>query len=419
MLTPMMPSSGKRTWEEKLTRSGFFVGALLFHLVIFLLVATYVIFPSPPPEPQGPGPVPPRPTVAVVTPPRLDVVVPTDAISDASSSSSSLVPTIIGGPGTETWMPPVPSPGNGVGDGPTLPPRIGSRVPVTGPKIPGGRLADIGRFERAHRTDADIRDHLPDGTFPVYVASYADGDWSCNIQLDPKGNITSGSLPNLTAKIEEWTHGVVKAYVVPKPLGIGGPELLDTKPPFIFFTGHKDFVLTDKEIENLKAYVEEGGAIWGDNALAGKGSRFDVAFKREMKRVVPDLDKNFEPLALDTEVFTQQRFPISKLPEGMNYYSEQIEHLDIDGVPAIVYTPNDYSDLYAMRILPGDRNIEGDHPDRKSTSPLFSNGTFLHNETIFFRNFTLPSSIAVHRLGLNMVTYLITRFDNYLLLTPP
>jgi hypothetical protein len=104
----------------------------------------------------------------------------------------------------------------------------------------------------------------------------------------------------------------------------------------------------------------------------------------------------------------------------MNYSSEPIEHLDIDGKLAILYTPNDYSDLFFMRILPGDTQMGGWYPDRKSNpfSPLFTSGTFLYNSNVFFRNFTLQSSLAVHRLGMNIVTYLLTRFDDELLLNP-
>ena len=187
-------------------------------------------------------------------------------------------------------------------------------------------------------------------------------------------------------------------------------------PPFIFFTGHKDFVLTEQEIANLRDYLQCGGAIWGDNALAGEGSRFDVAFRREMKRVVPDLDKTFKPMSTDDEIFTRSWFTISQIPQGMNYYAEPLERLDIDGKLAILYTPNDYSDLYAMRILPGDSQIQGARPDPKSQSPLFTSGMFLNNRNILFRNFTLESSLSVHRLGMNIVTYLLTRFDDDLLL---
>jgi len=165
------------------------------------------------------------------------------------------------------------------------------------------------------------------------------------------GKIVGGSLPDLIAKVSEWSHGNITAEVVPTPLNIGGPDLIEKKPPFIFFTGHKDFVLTPREVQNLQDYVEMGGLIWGDNALAGRGSRFDVAFRREMKRVVPDLDKKFEPVKMDDPIFTKSWYAITSLPTGMNYYAEPMEHLDIDGKIAILYTPNDYSDMLSMRIL--------------------------------------------------------------------
>ena len=187
----------------------------------------------------------------------------------------------------------------------------------------------------------------------------------------------------------------------------------EKKPPFIFFTGHKDFVLTPEEVENLQKYVAMGGAIWGDNAEAGIGSRFDVAFRREMKRVIPDED--FQPLATDADIF-KGRFQFEQTPKGMNFVDEPIEHLDLEGKVAILYTPNDYSDLYTMRILPGDQQIQGTLP--APDSPLITPGLFLSNRAIYFRNFTLPSSLAVQHLGLNIVTYLVTRFDDDLQLPP-
>ncbi len=216
----------------------------------------------------------------------------------------------------------------------------------------------------------------------------------------------------------EWSHGNITAEVEPTPLNIGGPDLLKKKPPFIFFTGHKDFQLTPREVENLSAYLEMGGFILGDNALAGRGSRFDVAFRREMKRVVPDLDKNFEPVAVTDDLFTKW-FQISKVPQGINYYAEPLEHLDIDGQVAILYMPNDYSDMFTMRILPGDTQIVGDRPDKKSQSPLFTTGIFLNNRNVFFRNFQLPGSLEAQHLGMNIIGYILVRFDKDLLLATP
>jgi hypothetical protein len=201
-------------------------------------------------------------------------------------------------------------------------------------------------------------------------------------------------------------------------LDIGGPDLLQKKPPFIFFTGHKDFILTDQEVQNLRDYLQIGGAIWGDNALPGKGSRFDVAFRREMKRVVPDLDKNFEPVAMTDDVFTKSWYPIAKIPPGMNYYAEPLEHLDIDGKLAILYTPNDYSDMFCMLILPGDTEMGPVQVPDGSTSPLVTSEMFLDHSDVFFRNFKLPACLACDQFGMNVIGYMLVRFDKDLLLTP-
>ena len=65
-----------------------------------------------------------------------------------------------------------------------------------------------------------------------------------------------------------------------------GSVIFNKKPPFIFFTGHRDFHLTDKEVTNLRNYIIVGGCVWGDSSLAGHRSRFDIAFRREMLECV-------------------------------------------------------------------------------------------------------------------------------------
>ena len=411
---PILPSKKPNPWDGKLTRSAFFLGALLFHLIIFLVVATWVVFKVPAIQPDVSFRFVPPVAENQPLPPLTAPTAP--AVDLNASAPAPDVPRVLSSPQNSNFQiheTPIDVTG-AQSQGPTPP------VAIT-PRDHGPNAAWIKGVHKSvlkYRTQDEIARHDPSATFPVYVAAYADGDWACNTHLDQNGNIVAGSIPNLVAKINEWSHGHIKGEVVPKPLNIGGPELLDKMPPFIFFTGHKNFILTEQEIGNLQNYLECGGAIWGDNALAGRGSRFDIAFRREMKRVIQDKDKNFEPVAMDADIFTKSRFSISQVPEGMNYFSEPLEHIDINGKLAILYTPNDYSDLYAMRILPGDAQIEGVSPNRKSKSPLFTSGIFLDNQTVFFRNFTLQSSLAVHRLGMNIVTYLLTRFDDELLLNP-
>jgi hypothetical protein len=406
----------EKPWTERLSRSGYFFGAVLLHLIVFVMVATWVIFPAfhPPTEdfvktylpPSSPPPPPPPQQQAMQVPTR-PVSTPTQTITAPTATPAFNVPM----PDISPETTPV-----------DVNQRLMQKVVTTSPGISSGRLASIAETEKDWgrstdnilESDSDPKNVV--ATFPVYLASYADGDWGCNVNM-VDGKVDTGSLPDLVAKIVEWSHNNIKATVVPEPLVIGGPDLMAKRPPFIFFTGHKDFVLNDQEVSNLRDYLQVGGCIWGDNALAGRGSRFDVAFRREMKRVVPDLDKNFEPIKMDDPIFTKSWYPINKLPTGMNYYAEPLEHLDIDGKLAILYTPNDYSDMMDMRILPGDTTQQMPYYGMPAHT-LFTNVGFWDYHHIFYRNFTIPSCLAVQQLGMNIIGYMLVRFDKDLLLMP-
>ena len=412
--TRQAPPKGKH-WTERISRSGYFFGALLLHLIVFIMVATWVIFPAfkPPTEDfnktyvPAAAPPPPPPAPPTVSVPTQTVAAPSATITSPTATPAFNVPLPDITPAAIT-------------------PKVDQKPPekiVQKPNtISAERLSKI--METEQKWGRDRQNILNSGgdpknivaKFPVYLASYANGDWSYGTGLT--GNVIhNGALMNLVIKINEWSHGNITGEVVKTPLDIGGPELLDKKPPFIYFTGHKDFTLTDAEIQNLRDYLQVGGAIWGDNALAGRGSRFDVAFRREMKRVVPDLDKNFEPVAETAEVFTKSWYPLTKVPQGMNYYAEPFEHLDIDGKLAIFYTPNDYTDMFAMRILAGDatikRGIKKNDPDQTTTPE-----ELYRNRGVFFRNFELTPCLACDQLGMNIVGYMLVRFDKDLLLTP-
>jgi hypothetical protein len=407
-------------WKEKLTRSGYFLGAVLLHLVIFVMIAAWVVFqpPKPPPTDFQTIHVP----TSVSPPPLPPPHQPDNVILPSHINSGPAVIINPNGRQSFTLPPPTLSETTIAIDQPRNTP-VAPRT--HGPEAPpSARLKLIRNFIKIgqNRKPEDIigSDNNPinyHGKFVVFLASYADGDWNCNVTLKD-GAIQAGSLPDLVAKVNEWSHGNIDATVVPTPLNIGGTDLMDKKPPFIFFTGHKDFHLTDQEVSNLQDYLQNGGAILGDNCLPGSGSRFDVAFHREMKRVIPDLDKQFEKVPMDHDIYTKSYATITELPQGMNYYNEPLEHLDLDGVPAIIYTPNDYSDLMTMRILPGDKTFEGPQPPFGSTSPLFTYWSFTSNANIFFRNFNLPACLKAQQLERNIIGYLLVRFDKYFLLGP-
>jgi hypothetical protein len=413
---PAKRGTANPNWMRRLTRSGYFLGAVLFHLILFLLLATWVVF-RPPPAPSEdfvktyvPPAAPPPPPPAQ---PQETMPVPAQTLANPQS-------VIVNPAGAQAFNVPLPD----LTPTPALT-QTATKAMTTAIKAPNNlaaRLPAIKAMETQHwgRSMDNIREAAGDphnvvATFPIFVAQYADGDWDCNLHLEG-GQIVAGSMPDLVDKINEWTHGNMKGHVEPTPLDIGGPELAAKGPPFIFFTGHKDFKLTDQEVENLRNYLQDGGCIWGDSALPGEGSRFDIAFRREMKRVIPDIDKNFEPVPITSEIFTKSWFPLDRVPQGMNYYAEPLEHLDIDGKLAILYTPNDYSDMYFMRILAGDTKIQTTYAI--PGAPLYTNLLFYRNADVFFRNFTLEGGLGSYRLGLNILGHLLVRFDKELLLAP-
>lgn len=53
--------------------------------------------------------------------------------------------------------------------------------------------------------------------------------------------------------------------------------------PFLFLTGHGNIRFNDKEIENLRRYLLQGGFLYADDDYG-----MDTAFRREIKRVFPE-----------------------------------------------------------------------------------------------------------------------------------
>jgi hypothetical protein len=416
------PPSERPGWYDYVARSRYFFGALFLHFIIFVLVATLVIFPAfkPPVEdftktylpPSAPPPPPPPPQQTMTVPTQL-AAPPTTTITSPNPTATFSVPIPDISPTTTTV---------------TAPNQAPQKIEAKPNQLSSERLSKImlteqkwGR-DRSNVLESNSDPHNVKATFPVYLAQYADTgstrDWACNTYLDASGKIKGGGLCNLVEKINQWSHGNITGQVVPDPLNIGGPDLLAKAPPFIFFTGHKDFHLTDQEVQNLRDYLQVGGMIWGDSALAGYGSRFDVAFHREMKRVVPDIDKNFEPVEMTQDIYTKSWFPIQKVASGMNYYAEPVQHLDIDGKLAILYTPNDYSDMFTMHIMPGDTQV-GSWLEPLTPPYFHTDHNFLVNSKIFFRNYTLPSCLACQQFGMNIIGFALVRFDKDLLLAPP
>ncbi len=61
------------------------------------------------------------------------------------------------------------------------------------------------------------------------------------------------------------------------------PKIFDY--PFLFMTGHGNIAFSNKDIDNLRKYLERGGFLYADDDYG-----MDESFRREIKKLLPDLE---------------------------------------------------------------------------------------------------------------------------------
>ncbi len=137
--------------------------------------------------------------------------------------------------------------------------------------------------------------------------------------------------------------------------------------PVLYITGLRDFVFSKKEIAQLRNYLVNGGVLIGEAAAGRKA--FDVAFRREIKRVLPN--RKLKRLKRDSPVF-QRPFEIGAVnytdvvkADNPKFNTPWLEGLTIDGQVVVIYSPmgiacgweqlgfaynRGYSDVDALRL---------------------------------------------------------------------
>ncbi len=251
--------------------------------------------------------------------------------------------------------------------------------------------------------------------FTAFLAKYAGGDWASTVKVQD-GKITRGSLPDLLYVIRKLSNDKIDAEPEAVPLDIATDALFTKKPPFILLTGHRDFVLTDKEVENLQKYLQLGGCVWGDSSLPGNRSRFDIAFRREMKRVLPDQDIQWQALPPDHDLYAKKYWKeVVGVPPGLNYYQEPVYALKNFGEVVVIYTANDYCDMWQIAL---DEKMEYDLRRDETGHLAVTNETIYQKRDIYFRNLGLPELRMSYKFGTNIILHLLTRWEDKLRTVP-
>jgi len=116
--------------------------------------------------------------------------------------------------------------------------------------------------------------------------------------------------------------------------------------PLVYMTGHREFTFSENQIAVLRRYLMHGGVLLAE-ACCGR-REFDLAFRREIKRVLPDY--SMEILKPDHPIFSIN-YKISNVnltPLGRQYFPDLqtpwLEVIKINGREAVIYSPLALSD---------------------------------------------------------------------------
>jgi hypothetical protein len=100
---------------------------------------------------------------------------------------------------------------------------------------------------------------------------------------------------------------------------------------------------------------------------------------------------------------------IKEVPPGLNFYRESVYALKIYGEVAILYTANDYGDMWQVGL-----NDKGQIDARRNEQNAFVaiNQVIWDNRETYLRNITPSSLDATYKFGTNIVIHLLTRWEN-------
>ena len=211
--------------------------------------------------------------------------------------------------------------------------------------------------------------------FTMFQAKYQGGKW----------NVNPSAVINLATQLNKWAHNNVSP-ALPTEIDISSDQIFDVKPPFLYISGDGDFQFSDKEVKNLKTYLQLGGAIWADNASAA----FDTAFRREIKRVLPDSE--FEAVRPDDKLFNAY-FTNVHAPQ------EPAEIIKAGEIAAVLYT-HGLGNLWTYRLT------DQDTVDRNAIlAPMDKN---IQDDTV----------LNAYKYGVNCLVYLLTRYQEHFKFLP-
>jgi len=163
-------------------------------------------------------------------------------------------------------------------------------------------------------------------------------------------NADPTAVPQFMLQLRERTGDKKRWKSFAEPLEFFDDEIF--RWPLLYLTGHDGFEFTEKERENIRQYVLNGGVIWSDDCLPGQ-SAFMKDFKSELKTIFPEY--RLESIKKEDPRFAAIYwlfYPVEKQPGCI--WAPPINNLVmlIDGQLAILVTMNDYGCAWEVSTPP-------------------------------------------------------------------
>jgi hypothetical protein len=179
--------------------------------------------------------------------------------------------------------------------------------------------------------------------FPVYRGSTRPGDVLRFAAVRYAGAWDDNpAIQNSLMQGLNHNTGVDVDYA-PYAVDLADPQI--GRYPLVFMTGHYDFKWSNEEVDNLRNYLQRGGGMVASAAAGLKP--FDIAFRREMKRVFPSIDLIRLPpthplFAGGWNPIARVEYTPSVLRDDPTLKEPEFYGLLLDNRLAVVYTPYDF-----------------------------------------------------------------------------
>ncbi|MDP3234689.1 MAG: DUF4159 domain-containing protein [Myxococcales bacterium] len=167
-------------------------------------------------------------------------------------------------------------------------------------------------------------------------------------------DVRASGLRRLAWELQRRTS--VEAILEARATPLDSPKLFEL--PFVYLSSDRELpAFTAAQTENLRRYLTFGGFVFADANDGSIGSGFDASFRREMAKVLPQVQPRPLPA---THVVFKSFFLLDTAP-GRFLNSAQLDAWTIGKRAAVIYSQNDVmgalardeSGTYEYEVTPG------------------------------------------------------------------